>query len=110
MKLSTGIIISLVLALLGTNALWLYAAIDAGVTATYRETTHRQNKEALDQALAIFPVINNITYTKEEVIKAAKHPYYKSELFEKDGYLWVGNIGLSFSETGRLYEVKRAWE
>ena len=110
MKKSTGTIIFLVIALLGTNAWWLYTVIDAGVTATYREVTHRENKEALDQTLAIIPVITGVSYTKEKVIEAARHPYLKSEPFEKEGYIWVGRIGLSFSETGKLYKIKRSWE
>ena len=110
MKISTIAIIFLSAALVGTNAWWVYTAIDAGVAATYQEVTLRENREALDQTLALIPVIQGIGYTKEDVIEAVKHPYMNSKPFEKEGYIWVGRIGLAFSDSGRLLNVKKSWD
>jgi hypothetical protein len=32
------------------------------------------------------------------------------EPFEKDGFVWVGSLGLKFDESGRVVEAVPAWQ
>lgn len=108
-KSKTAILL-LSIALLGSNAWWLYHAIDAGVTSAYREASWRENHAALAQALAILPVAAQPDSTPAQVLSAAKSAAATKESFQKDGYTWVGELGLRFDTAGRLSKVKTAWE
>ena len=85
-------------------------AVDAGVTATYNEVTLRENREALDQALAALPVAANPDSKPKDIIAAASHTYLNVDPFTKDGFTWVGRLGFAFSESGQLIEVRKAWQ
>ena len=41
---------------------------------------------------------------------AARLPGDTFEPFEKDGFVWIGRIGLKFNDRGQLIEVSRAWD
>ena len=99
----------LVLALIGSNGWWAYQALDAGVTATYLDVALQDHHEALAQALAILPVVADPEATPAEVLEAAKESARSADSFEKDGYLWVGGLGLKFSSEGRLEEIVPSW-
>ncbi|HEU5322112.1 MAG TPA: hypothetical protein VFX28_15015 [Methylomirabilota bacterium] len=102
-------IVVLVLALAGSNLWWLYALVDAGVTRTYMEAAFEEHRQALDQTLALLPVVARKSVSRADVISAARLPGLEIAPFEKDGFVWVGRIGLKFDETGRLVEASRAW-
>jgi hypothetical protein len=34
----------------------------------------------------------------------------RGDHFEKDGFIWVGDLGLRFGEDGHLAEVARGWD
>ena len=99
----------LVLALVGSNAWWAYQVLDAGVTATYRDAALDDHQEALAQALAILPIVADPEATPEEVLAAAKGLSRTSVSFEKEGFLWIGGLGLKFSPGGRLVEAVPSW-
>lgn len=67
------------------------------------------NKEALSQTLAVLSVVAQKGATREKIIAAALMKGDKKDIFEKDGFVWVGKIGLKFNEHGQLLEVQRAW-
>jgi hypothetical protein len=110
MKRSTLIILVLAFALLASNGLWIYQSIDAAVTAGYREASWKDNHDALAQALAILPVVARSDSTREQVLDAAKQAANSGDSFEKDGFIWIGKIGLKFDRDGRLIDVSPAWE
>jgi hypothetical protein len=109
MKNQKIIIIVLVLALVASNAWWAYHLLDSGITQTYMGVSLDDNKEALRQTLAILPVVAQKGATREKIISAALMKGDKTDIFEKDGFVWVRKIGLKFNENGQLIEVSRAW-
>lgn len=109
MKKQKIIIIVLVVALVASNAWWAFRLLDSGVTLTYMGVSLEDNKEALSQTIAILPVVAQKGATREKIITAALMKSNKNDIFEKDGFVWVGKIGLKFNEHGQLVEVSRAW-
>ena len=103
-------IVSLAVALLASNAWWAYHALDHGVTLTYMGVSLDDNKEALSQALAILPLVASRNASRETVLAAARLPGDKSEAFEKDGFVWIGKIGLKFDPNGKFLEARRGWD
>lgn len=91
-------------ALLATNAWWLYRTIDFGITHTYRMAACEMDARALAQLKAILPVVARPNSTRAEVLAAARvDPREKP--YEKDGAVWVGQLGLRFSSEGRFVEM-----
>lgn len=63
----------------------------------------------MTQALTLLPVVARPGKSREEIIEAARPPGSAADAFEKDGFVWVGSIGLKFDAQGQLVEAKRAW-
>jgi hypothetical protein len=103
-------IIALIVAIIASNVWWAYRLLDAGITLTYTGVSLEENKEALSQTLALLPVVAKLDVTREKIISVARLPGDTSEPFEKDGFVWVGRIGLKFNDRGHLVEVSRAWQ
>ena len=103
-------IIVLAVALLLSNAWWAFRLFDAGVTQTYMGVNLDDHREALTQALTLLPVVARPGVTRGEVLAAARLPGDKVDAFEKDGFVWIGKIGLKFGAHGQVVEAKRAWE
>jgi hypothetical protein len=101
-------IVGLVVALVASNAWWAYHALDHGITLTYMGVSLDDNKEALSQTLAILPVVATANASREGVLAAARLPGDKSEAFEKDGFVWIGKIGLKFDSKGQFLQARRA--
>ena len=95
----------LTVALVATNALWAYRVLDLGVTLTYQGASLEENQQALSQALAIIKTSAKPNASRAQVVEAAQKAWPSSEAFEKEGYLWVGRLGLRFNESGRLVEA-----
>ena len=109
MKRSTVAIVLLSFALIGSNIWWAYGALDAGITYTYQQDSLQKSQEALTQAVAVIKASGQGA-TKEAVLAAAiSSAEGATEPFEKEGYIWVGSIGLRFSEGGHLQEVAPSW-
>jgi len=106
---SSTTIVVLIAALILTNGWWVYKLLDIAVTGEYQSVERQRIHEALSQVLSVLPVALEQDSTKEQVIQAAETKTDKPDYFEKDGYVWVGNIGLQFNEHGRLVEAKPAW-
>ena len=105
MRKSSVAISLLAVALVLSNGWWAYRALDAGVTHTYPGASLEEAQQALAQALAVIKANAGPNPTREQVISAAQAAWPAVEPFEKDGYLWVGRLGLRFNETGRLVEA-----
>jgi hypothetical protein len=105
----TGIIVLLVGTLVVSNVFWLYVVFDAAITATYHEDNFRTHRKALITALAILPVAARPESTRDDVVSAALAAHDGEITFEKEGFLWVGGLGLRFDEDGRLVEAVPSW-
>lgn len=102
-------IVALVTALVASNGWWAYRMLDEGITITYLDASLKDNQVALSQTLAILPVVARGEASREQVLAAAKIPGDDSDAFEKDGFVWVGRIGLKFDEHGRFLSATRDW-
>jgi hypothetical protein len=89
-------------ALIGTNAWWAYRVLDAGISQTYLRASFDTANDMLKQTLAILPVVARPDALRSEVIAAAQRVGASIDPFEKDGYTWVGLLGLKFNEQGRF--------
>ena len=67
------------------------------------------HRVALAQALAIMPVVVRPDATRTEILEAARRQAQHPDSFEKEGFVWIGRLGLKFDANGRLVEVKPAW-
>lgn len=97
----------LVLLLVGSNAWWAYRMVDASISYTHLGATLEQNEAAVAQLIALAPVLAHGA-PREEVLAVARLPGDR-EPYEKEGFVWVGKLGLRFGPDGRLQEVSRAW-
>jgi hypothetical protein len=109
-KRSTIAIVLLSVALVVSNGWWFFQALDSGISATYREATLEEQRAALVQAFAAFPVVARANSTRADVLAAAGGAIGDKEFFEKDGFVWVGRLGFSFDASGRVVQVMPAWE
>lgn len=100
-----SVTVLLAVALVASNAWWGYKTIDNGVTMTYRSATLEESQQALSQALAIIKVASARGASRAKIVQAAQNAWQAGEPFEKDGYLWVGRLGLRFDSNGRLLEA-----
>ena len=105
MNRSTIIIVLLTVALIASNALWAYRLLDAGVSHMYQGVSLEENQQALSQALAIIKVMASQGASRAESVAAAQKAWPSGEPFEKEGYLWVGRLGLRFNKAGELVEA-----
>ena len=96
----------LIVALVATNAMWFYTTIDSGVSYSYLNDSYQGARSTALQTLAILPVATRLDSSQSEVVAAAANASGGAEPFEKDGYTWVGNIGMKFDANGRLIEAK----
>ena len=100
-------IMGLIAALLGSNAAWLYASLNAGVSYTYLEDSYRTARQTALQAVSLLPEVARPQATRESIIAAALRGQ-KGEPFDKEGYVWVGELGLQFDSSGALINASPA--
>ena len=98
------------LTLILSNGYWISKIFDIGITQTYLENSIEDNKTALEQTLRILPLVAKHGISKDSIISIAKQYAGDSLTFEKDGYLWVGKIGMKFDNQGQFVEAQRAWD
>jgi hypothetical protein len=106
MRKSSLVIATLAVALAATNAFWLYKTVDSGVSHSHLSDSYQDARSAALQALAILPVVARLESSKSDVVAAAAKASGDTAPFEKDGYTWVGSMGLKFDASGRLVEAK----
>lgn len=76
---------------------------------TYSKVSLEDHKQALDQTFSIFPLVASGRGSREDIIKSMETEFGISDGFEKDGFFWIGKIGLRFDKNGKLLEVERVW-
>jgi hypothetical protein len=107
---SAVVIVVLSVALAATNLWWFYHAIDSASAAADRDSQYRLEHEALAQTLSVLPVAARADSTSADIIAAASKAASHKDSFQKDGFIWVGQLGLKFGDAGRLNAVKPAWQ
>lgn len=110
MKRSTIAIAVLSVLLVLSNAYWLFSLFDAGVSYMYLQDSHRNARATALQSLALLPEVARPGATRNGIIEAAVRASSGSEPFEKDGYVWVGDVGLQFDPSGALVGARAAVE
>lgn len=105
MRGSTIAISVLAIALIASNVWWALRLLDAGISYTYQGASLEESQQALSQALAIVKAVGAANYSRQSIIDAAQAAWPGVEPFEKDGYLWVGRLGLRFNAADRLIEA-----
>ena len=108
MRKTTLALIGLSAALVITNAAWLYVLVDAGVSYSYLEDSYRHARNTAIQAVALLPVVAQPGAAKEHVVAAAMRGQAASDVFEKDGLIWIGGLGLKFNSEGVLVDARPA--
>ena len=107
-KSTLGIVLLAVL-LLFSNIWWAFQMLDAGITHTYMGASLEDNQTALSQVIDVAKEASQAGSSRDSIVAAAAQSQTRTDPFEKDGYLWVGKIGLKFQKDGRLQDVVRAW-
>jgi hypothetical protein len=93
---------ALVLTLVGSNLWWASRLLDAGITQTYARASQESTSELLIQTLAVLPVVAKAGASQAQVVEAARLANDRTEPYEKEGYVWVGQLGLKFSPQGQF--------
>jgi hypothetical protein len=91
-----------------SNVFWAYKLLDAGVSYTYLHNSYEDARGLALQALAILPEVASASVTRQRVIDAAIRARPGSDPFEKEGLVWVGDIGLRFDQDGKFVEARPA--
>src|SRR5262245_10480966 len=110
MKRSTLAIVGLSVLLVASNLFWAYVVLDGGISYTYLKNSYDNARNTALQAIAVSAEVARDTATKQSVIDAAAQIQPGVDSFEKDGFVWVGDIGLRFDDTGMFVEAKPAVE
>lgn len=105
MRRSTVAISLLAATLVVSNAWWAYLTLDNAVTRSYQSASLEESQQALSQALAIIKANGSSSPSRANVVAAAHAAWPAVDPFEKDGYLWVGRLGLRFNQAGQLVEA-----
>ena len=105
MKKSTLVSVSLATALVVSNGLWAYLLLSSAVSYTYLESSYGDARRTAVQALALLPVAARKEATKDSIVAVAGKGL-DEQPFEKDGFVWIGGIGLKFDDAGQLVEAK----
>jgi len=104
-----GWILALLALLVVSNALWAYALVDAAVSFTYLRESFSSCDAALTQALALLPVAAEEGASRSTIVSSAARLAPDEDPFEKEGFIWVGGLGLEFDDRGQLVRAVRAW-
>jgi hypothetical protein len=106
MSRSKAVIAALAVALVASNAWWAYHSIDRGISHSYLEVSYSTTSELLKQTVAVLSEGVGSTATREQVIRAAQLGDPTNAPYEKEGYVWVGQLGLIFNAQGQLTKVQ----
>jgi hypothetical protein len=99
-----GAIVLLVL-LIVSNAWWAYRTLDNGITQTYLNDSLQHSSRGFNQAIVILPLVARGAGRDEIILAAMQASKLDSPAFEKDGYVFVGELGLKFDDSGKFVGV-----
>ena len=97
----------LTIALLGSNALWLYNSVEFGVTQAYASDDAWNCHNSLSQALAVLPAASAAA-TPEQIIATARAAVGGGapvRIF--DGQTVVGGLAIAFDASGRITKASQ---
>ena len=106
MQRSTKILSAVIVLLVASNLWSAYKVVDGGITLTYQRASLDDATIALRQTMAILPVVAANPGDRAAILSGAQRSADGSQSFEKEGFIWVGRIGLKFGLDGKLLEVK----
>jgi hypothetical protein len=92
------------LALLATNIIWLYKAIDAGVTYTYQQVSLDDKSKAVEM-LGKLIVKGGKEYSKKDILHILRQANKEAFIVEKENLINVDGVQFIFND-GKLSEVK----
>ena len=105
MRVATIAILGLSASLVATNVWWAYHSLDAGITASYAEASMDTESRFNRAAMLVLPLAAQGDGAEAAVKAEVAKQLPDVTPFEKDGYLWVDELGLRFNEAGRLIAV-----
>lgn len=76
-----------------------------GITLTYLRESFGGKSVMLNQTLSMLPVAADPEASQAEVIAAAQLLDHHKSFHEKEGFIWVGELGLQFNDEGRLIKA-----
>ena len=97
----------LAIALLGTNAWWLYSALVAGESDRAQREMLGERGRALSQLQKLAPSL--AAAVSQAAVMSLAAATTNEAPYEKGGAYWVGSIGLIFDRQGKLAHVVPAW-
>ena len=100
-KLSFFIVLTL---LVVTNCIWLYKAIDAGVTYTYQQVSYDEKSKAVEM-LGSLVVKGGQEYTKKDILYILRQANKDAFIVEEENLINVDGVQFIFNN-GKLSEVK----
>ena len=103
-KLRTTVFL-LSLGLVVSNVWWAYHSLDEGITLAYFQESYRVRSHLLAQTVAILPIVAEPGASQAEITTAAQLQNNRINPHEKDGFVWVGQLGLQFNDEGQLVKV-----
>ncbi len=92
------------LALLVTNAFWLYTVIDSGVTYTYQQVTLNEKAKAVE-ILGALIVKGGNKYTKKDILHILRQVNKNAFIVEEDNLIDAEGVKFIF-KNGTLSKVK----
>ena len=102
MTRSSVVIGSLAAALALSNVAWAFAFL-------VRDVDAGSARRAARQAMTLLPMVARPELGKEGIVAAAIRTKSPEEPIEREGYVWVGYLGLRF-DNGVLVEVRSPWD
>src|SRR5258706_284551 len=107
MRTSGAVILGLSLALVAANAYWydrLYRCSHAVEVTGYDYRAERAGSKA---ARKLLPVVARADLTRSDFVAMALRLEPSAKLVEGSGVTWVGALGFTFDDAGRLTEVQQ---
>ena len=87
-------LIALGLALVLTNAFWIFVVFDQGVTYTYMESSLEMSQKQFEQA-AILANLELKGLSPSEAVERIGKDVYGLDPFIKEGCIWAGQVCLA---------------
>ena len=104
MKITIIIIVSILLIL--SNVFWMFQLLDSGISVTHRSQYIEQLESTNKQLKTLLPAMTE-KLSKEEIISIAD-TFSEGDVFEKEGYIWLGDLGFKFNGD-KLISVVDGW-
>ena len=98
-------ILILCVLLVVSNVFWLYSFLDSQASLSY-STDSLQSSIATNEQLLELVRSDVLTPSKEEVLRISE-THARGTSFEKDGCVWIDNLGFKFDDQDILIHITR---